>query len=74
MPPLVEVVGVGHRYGDVTALQDVSFTIERGETFGLLGPNGAGKTTFLSILSGLRLRPPARSASTATGSIPATGR
>ena len=54
MPPLVEVVGVGHRYGDVTALQDVSFTIERGETFGLLGPNGAGKTTFLSILSGLR--------------------
>jgi ABC-2 type transport system ATP-binding protein len=54
MPFLVEVVGVGHRYGDVTALQDVSFRIERGETFGLLGPNGAGKTTFLSILSGLR--------------------
>ena len=54
MPPLVEVVGVGHRYGDVTALRDVSFHIERGEIFGLLGPNGAGKTTFLSILSGLR--------------------
>jgi ABC-2 type transport system ATP-binding protein len=54
MSPLVEVAGVGHRYGDVVALADVSFVIERGETFGLLGPNGAGKTTFLSILSGLR--------------------
>jgi ABC-2 type transport system ATP-binding protein len=54
MPPFVEVVGVGHRYGAFAALADVSLSIDRGETFGLLGPNGAGKTTFLSILSGLR--------------------
>src|ERR1700679_204665 len=54
MPPLVEVVGVRHRYGDVAALKGVSCNIERAEVFGLLGPNGAGKTTFLSILSGLR--------------------
>jgi len=39
--------------GEVRALDDVSFAIERGEFFGLLGPNGAGKTTLISILAGL---------------------
>ncbi len=45
------VAGLVHRYGDLTAVDDLSFSIERGEVFGLLGPNGAGKSTTISILS-----------------------
>jgi ABC-2 type transport system ATP-binding protein len=41
-------------YGDVKAVDDVSFEIEAGEFFGILGPNGAGKTTTLEIIEGLR--------------------
>ncbi|WP_052850631.1 ABC transporter ATP-binding protein [Streptomyces avicenniae] len=41
-------------YGDVRAVDGVSFTIARGEFFGLLGPNGAGKTTLIEIMEGLR--------------------
>lgn len=41
-------------YGDVRAVQGVSFTVARGEFFGILGPNGAGKTTTLEMLEGLR--------------------
>src|SRR5271170_1800849 len=44
--------------GTVTAVDDVSFTVARGEVYGLLGPNGAGKTTTLRMLLGL-LRPSA---------------
>ena len=41
------------RYGSVTAVDGLSFSVERGECFGLLGPNGAGKTTTIEILEGL---------------------
>src|SRR5690606_37939453 len=42
------------RYGPLTAVDGISFTVARGETFGLLGPNGAGKTTTLEVIEGLR--------------------
>ena len=41
------------RYGDLTAVDGVSFRIAPGETYGLLGPNGAGKTTIISMIAGL---------------------
>ena len=41
------------RFGDFTAVDDVSFRIAPGETYGLLGPNGAGKTTAISVIAGL---------------------
>ncbi len=41
------------RFGDLTAVDGVSFSIAPGETFGLLGPNGAGKTTTISMVAGL---------------------
>ncbi|MDG5777958.1 ABC transporter ATP-binding protein [Haloarculaceae archaeon H-GB1-1] len=46
----IELDGVTKRFGDVTALQNVSFTVESGEVFGFLGPNGAGKSTTINIL------------------------
>lgn len=52
--PAIEVSHFTKRYGDFTALDDLSFTVGSGEIFGLLGPNGAGKTTALECLEGLR--------------------
>jgi ABC-2 type transport system ATP-binding protein len=51
--PIVEIVGVSKRFGTVAAIQDLSFTVRRGQVYGLLGPNGAGKTTALRVLTGL---------------------
>jgi len=45
--------GLVKHFGDLVAVDDVSFAIAQGETFGLLGPNGAGKTTSISMISGL---------------------
>ena len=44
---------IGKKFGALTALSDVSFTIEEGEIFGFLGPNGSGKSTMIRILCGL---------------------
>jgi len=57
----VEVEGLVKRFGDFTAVDGVSFTVQPGELFGFLGPNGAGKTTTISILCTL-LRPTAGAA------------
>ena len=55
---MIEVSNLVKRYGDITAVNDISFKVEKGEIVGFLGPNGAGKTTTMRIL---------------TGFIPATG-
>src|SRR5438034_2527577 len=49
----IEATSLGFRYGDREALNDVSFSIARGEVFGFLGPNGGGKTTLFKLLSTL---------------------
>jgi branched-chain amino acid transport system ATP-binding protein len=57
-PPLLEVTGVGKRFGRLTVLDDVSLTVAPGEAFGIVGPNGAGKSTLLDVVNGV-LRPDA---------------
>jgi ABC-2 type transport system ATP-binding protein len=51
---VIEVDNLHKRYGDQVAVDDLSFTVSKGEIFGILGPNGAGKTTTVEILEGLR--------------------
>jgi ABC-2 type transport system ATP-binding protein len=50
---IVEVEGVSKRFGEVIAVEDFSFRVERGQVYGLLGPNGAGKSTTLRMIMGL---------------------
>ena len=50
----VQVASLRKVYGDVVAVDDVSFTVERGSVFCMIGPNGAGKTTTIECLEGLR--------------------
>ena len=52
--PIISADGLTKRFGDVVAVDDVSFEVRPGEIFGLLGPNGAGKTTTLDCLEGLK--------------------
>ena len=49
---MIEARGISKRYGDLLAVDDVSFSAESGEVIGFLGPNGAGKTTTMRILTG----------------------
>ena len=49
---MIEVQHLTKRYGPTTAVDDVSFRVERGEVLGFLGPNGAGKTTTMRVLTG----------------------
>lgn len=51
---IIEVNNLEHSYGDVKAVDDISFTVQEGEIFSFLGPNGAGKSTVINILTTLR--------------------
>jgi ABC-2 type transport system ATP-binding protein len=51
--PVIETEDLTRRFGDFTAVDKVSFTVQAGEIFGLLGPNGAGKSTTFKMLCGL---------------------
>lgn len=51
--PILQTRSLTKKYGDVTALDDLTITVHEGEVFGYIGPNGAGKTTTFRILSGL---------------------
>lgn len=51
----ISIEGITKRYGSLTALDDVSFNVARGELFGLIGPDGAGKSTLYRILTTLAL-------------------
>jgi ABC-2 type transport system ATP-binding protein len=59
--PVIETIGLTKRYGEFTALQDLSISVQAGQILGFIGPNGAGKTTMIRILVGL-LRPTSGSA------------
>lgn len=52
---MIEIRNLTKRYGDFTAVDDISLTVSPGEIYGFLGPNGAGKTTTIRILAGLSL-------------------
>ncbi len=56
MDTVITVDHLHKTYGNLVAVDDVSFTVRRGEIFGILGPNGAGKTTTVECLQGLRSR------------------
>ncbi len=51
--PIVEIDGLWKTFGEVSAVEDLSFSVQPGQVYGLLGPNGAGKTTTLRVLMGL---------------------
>lgn len=48
----IKISGISKRFGDVRALDNVTFSVQRGEFFGLFGPNGAGKTTLVRVITG----------------------
>ena len=60
-PPAVRVENLVKRFGDLTAVDGISFQVDEGESFGFLGPNGAGKSTTIRMVTGV-LRPDAGSA------------
>lgn len=53
MNPAIEITGITKRYGDLTALDNVSFKVDKGTLFGLIGPDGSGKSTLYKILATL---------------------
>ena len=65
---VVETIKLTRRFGDLTAVDNLTIAVEPGEVFGLLGPNGAGKTTAIKMLTTL-LRPTSGEACVAGYSI-----
>ena len=55
MEPVIQVEELTKRFGDLVAVDGVSFEVHHGEVFGILGPNGAGKTTALECIEGLQV-------------------
>lgn len=53
MPDAISVINVTKRFGSLTAVNSISFSVKKGEIFGFLGPNGAGKTTTTRMLTGV---------------------
>lgn len=53
MSSTISVTGLSRRFGDLIAVDDVSFEVQRGTIFGLLGPNGSGKSTIIRMLCGV---------------------
>ena len=70
--PIAEVSAIKKSFGDIHAINGLSFAIQQGETLGLLGPNGAGKTTVISLLVGL-LKPDSGSVSIGNSSCAEMG-
>lgn len=56
MSAVIEVQHLRKSYGDLVAVDDVSFSVEEGEVFGILGPSGSGKSTIVECVKGLRSR------------------
>ena len=54
LPAVIRVNAIRKTYGQTVAVDEVSFEVRPGETFGLIGPNGAGKTTTMECVEGLR--------------------
>ena len=55
MGTIIEVEKLVKRYGEITAVDGISFEVHEGEIFGMVGPNGAGKTTTIECIEGLRV-------------------
>ena len=53
MEEIIHVEGLSHNFSEIKALNEISFSVNRGEVMGLLGPNGAGKTTTVRLVNGL---------------------
>jgi ABC-2 type transport system ATP-binding protein len=63
---MIETRDLGKRYGDLVAVDGISFSVQPGQVLGFLGPNGAGKSTTMKMLAGFLTPTPAAPASAVT--------